>query len=165
MADAEQISILADIEAIKKLKHRYLRCLDCKLWNEIQECLADDIEASFMGGAMEFHGLDELMKFYRDALPSHRITTHLGHRPEIDIIDQNNGRGTWAVQTYLIDTQFNIALDGLSIFHEHYVKRDGVWKIKSTSCYRLFEEMFNRADISSLKLTQVYPFDPQGESQ
>jgi hypothetical protein len=164
MSDAEQIKILVDTEAIKRLKHKYLRCLDCKLWDEIRECLSDDIEASFMGGAMEYHGLEELIKFYRDALPAHRITTHLGHRPEIDIIDESNGRGTWAVQTYLIDTQFNIALDGMSIFHELYVKHNGVWKIKSTSCYRLFEEMFNRADIATLKLTQVYRFDSQAES-
>ena len=157
-SDSDTIRMLADIEAIKKLKHRYLRCLDTKRWDEIKQCLAADVEASFMGGAMQFHGRDELMKFYVDALPATRITAHMGHHPEIEVSGEDSASGTWAVQTYLIDSDFNISLNGVSIFNEQYAREEGGWKIKSMYCYRTFEEMSSRGDMESLKLTQVMDY-------
>jgi hypothetical protein len=158
MAKLSAIRILTDIEAIKKLKHGYLRLLDCKQWDEIKECLTDDVSASFLGGKMKFHGIDDLIGFFVEFLPATRISNHMGHHPEIEIIDESSATGTWSVQTYIIDTQANISLGGVSIFHEEYVKVNGTWKIRSMSCYRIYEEMWNRSDIASLKLTQVMQF-------
>lgn len=161
---AKRLGILEDVEAVKRLKHRYLHCLDSKLWGELEQCLAGDVKASFMGGAMKYDGRDELMGFYRTALPPSRITTHMGHHPQIEITGDGSATGTWEVKTYLIETEVNLSLGGMSVFHEEYVKEAGDWKIKSLSCYRLYEEMWNRNDIASLKLSQVYQFDKPGEA-
>ena len=37
-----RIQALEDVEAIKRLKHRYWRCLDLKLWDELAGCFAPD---------------------------------------------------------------------------------------------------------------------------
>jgi len=157
-SDHEAIRVLADTEAIKKLKHRYLRCLDCKQWDEIRECLTDDIAASFYGGKIKLRGIDSLIDFFIQFLTPTRISSHTGHHPEIDITGNSRATGTWSVQTYMIDTQANVSLGGMSVFHEVYAKSGGVWKISSMSCYRIYEEMWNRNDISSLKLTQVIQY-------
>jgi bile-acid 7alpha-dehydratase len=160
----KRLSILEDKEAIKSLKHRYLHCLDSKLWGELEQCLAEDVKASFMGGAMKYDGRDELMEFYRVALPPSRLTAHMGHHPQIEITGDGSAKGTWEVKTYLIEIEANLSLGGMSVFNEEYVKRDGEWKIKSMHCYRLYEEMWSRNDIASLKLSQVYQFDKPGEA-
>jgi bile-acid 7alpha-dehydratase len=158
----KRIGVLEDIESIKKLKHRYLHCLDSKLWDELEQCLARDVKASFMGGAMKYDGRDELMAFYKVALPPARLTAHTGHHPQIEINGENSAKGTWEVKAYLIETEANLSLGGMSVFHEEYIKEAGKWKIKSMYCYRLYEEMWNRNDIASLKLSQVYQFDSRG---
>jgi hypothetical protein len=165
MAKLSAIRILTDIEAIKKLKHRYLRLLDCKQWDDIKECLTVDVSASFYGGKMKFHGIDDLIGFFAEFLPATRISNHMGHHPEIEVTSESAATGTWSVQTYVIDTQANISLGGVSIFHEEYAKVDGSWKISSMSCYRIYEEMWNRSDIASLKLTQVKQFAPNHSTQ
>ncbi len=37
---------LEEIEAIKRLKYKYFRCLDRKLWKEMAGCLIPDAAAS-----------------------------------------------------------------------------------------------------------------------
>jgi bile-acid 7alpha-dehydratase len=160
----KRIGLLEDIEAIKKLKHRYLHCLDSKLWEELEQCLAGDVKASFMGGAMKYDGRQELMEFYRVSLPPIRLTSHTSHHPQIEITGDGSATGMWEVKTYLIETEANLSLGGMSVFNEEYVKQDGEWKIKSMHCYRLYEEMWSRNDIASLKLSQVYQFDKPGEA-
>jgi hypothetical protein len=45
---------LVEIELIKRLKYRYLRCLDQKLWDEIETCFTPDATARYGGGLYEF---------------------------------------------------------------------------------------------------------------
>ena len=42
-----RLAALEDIEAIKKLKARYLRCVDNRLWDEMNECFAEDVVADY----------------------------------------------------------------------------------------------------------------------
>ncbi|HEY3995026.1 MAG TPA: nuclear transport factor 2 family protein, partial [Mycobacterium sp.] len=43
--DVMTLEELADIEAIKQLKYRYLRALDTKHWDDYADTLAEDIKA------------------------------------------------------------------------------------------------------------------------
>ena len=40
---------LVEIELIKRLKYRYMRCLDQKLWDEMAETLTDDLVRDVFG--------------------------------------------------------------------------------------------------------------------
>ena len=36
-----RVRILEDIESIRRLRNKYFRCLDGKLWDEIAECFTE----------------------------------------------------------------------------------------------------------------------------
>ena len=42
----QQVQRLLDIEAIKSLKARYFRCMDCKDWDGLEQCFTEDLEGS-----------------------------------------------------------------------------------------------------------------------
>jgi len=165
LSDQENmIRVMMDIEAIKKLKYRFYRCLDNRLWDEITECLAGNVTASFYGGKFKFEGVDALIQFLKEGLIPTRISVHQSHHPEIEITGDDSATGVWSLQTYIIDRQANISLGGVSLFQDEYVKEEGEWKIKSTACSRIYEEVWDRGEIKSLKLTQAKEFEPsQGQ--
>ena len=54
---------LAELEAIKQLKYRYIRCLDLKLWDEMAECLCEDVRSAYGDGRYTSEGRDALLAF------------------------------------------------------------------------------------------------------
>ena len=59
---------LVEIELIKRLKYKYLRCLDQKLWDEIETCFIPEATARYGGGLYEFEGRDAIMAFLRSSM-------------------------------------------------------------------------------------------------
>jgi len=155
---------LSEIEAIKRLKYKYLRCLDLKRWEELAETLAEDAESSYSSGKYSFKGREAIIAFLREGLPEHRLSMHQCHHPEIELTGEDTARGIWALEDYLIDTKEGFSLRGAAFYYDEYVKVNGEWKIKSTGYERIFEEFWNRSDAPSLVLTQNM-FAPQGEGE
>lgn len=151
-----------DIEAIKRLKYRYFRCLDSKLWDELAQCFTEDATTSYSGGKYTFQGRDAIMKFLSEGLGPTMISMHHGHQPEIEITGKTTAKGIWALHDYVIVTQSNISLRGASFYHDEYVKVRGQWKIKHTGYDRVFEEMWDRSETKSLKITRSM-FAPPGK--
>ncbi len=145
---------LSEIEAIKRLKYKYFRCLDSKKWNELTKCFTPDAKSSFSGGAYSFSGRDEIIGFFKEGLPQTRLSMHHGHHPEIELTSETTATGIWALEDYLIDTAGNWSMKGAAFYHDEYVKIDGEWKVKSTGYERIFEEMWDRGQDSSLKILQ-----------
>ena len=145
---------LQETEAIKRLKYRYLRCLDQKRWDELADCFTPDATVAYGDGQYSFSGRDAIMQFLRDALGSPtKITTHRCHQPEIDLNGPTTAVGTWALDDIVIDTTANFTLRGAAFYRDEYVKVDGHWKIRSTGYRRIFEEVEQRSDTPSLRLT------------
>ena len=158
MADTAQLEAtlrrLEDIEAIKRLKHKYFRALDCKLWDEFAGCFTADATSSYSDGQYTFQGIYAIMKFIKRGLARyHFFGVHHGHHPEIDITGDTTARGTWALFNYMIDTQENRSFLISALYHDEYVRVDGEWKIKHTGYGRVFEESWERGDTPSLTLT------------
>jgi hypothetical protein len=152
---------LEEIEAIKQLKYRYFRCLDSKRWAELAECFAPDATSSYDSGKYSFQGRDQILGFLEGALgqPS-TITMHHGHHPEISLTSPTTATGTWYLEDQVIDAKRNTMLRGAAFYHDEYVKLGGAWKLQSTGYVRTFEEVQNRSDTPSLKLTRTL-FDPE----
>lgn len=145
---------LEELEAIKRLKFRYVRSLDLKLWDELATCLTADATAAYGDGKYSFAGREQIVEFLRSALGSwNRITTHRVHQPEIEFAGPTTATGSWALDDVVIDTDAGITLRGAAFYRDEYVKVDGEWKIRSTGYRRLYEEVESRADTPSLKLT------------
>jgi len=145
---------IEDIEAIKRLKYKYFRCLDSKLWDELAECFTEDATTSYSSGKYSFQGKDAIMKFLKEGLNPTMISMHHGHHPEIELTSDTTARGVWALQDYVIVTQANISLRGAAFYHDEYVKVNGEWKIKHTGYERIFEEIWDRGETKSLKITE-----------
>lgn len=145
---------LQEIEAIKRLKYRYLRCLDQKRWNELAECFTADAHSSYGDGKYSFAGRDKIMEFLENSMSSpSMLTSHRVHQPEIDLTSETTATGTWALEDTVIETNAQITIRGAAFYTDEYVKVGGEWKIKSTGYRRTFEEMVSRKDTPSLKLT------------
>jgi hypothetical protein len=144
---------LHEIEAIKRLKYRYMRCLDQKRWDEIRDCFVDDATAAYSGGKYAFEGRDAIVGFFAQAmgspgfLSSHRV----GH-PEIELTGPDTATGTWALDDTVVDVDRGITLRGAAFYTDRYVKVGGAWKIAHTGYERTFEEVEPRR--KELVLTQ-----------
>ena len=150
-----RIQALEDIEAIKRLKYKYLRCLDTKQWDEMAETFAKDATSAYADGELSFKGRDAIMAFLRESALAkapgmHGV--HQVHHPEIEFTSPTTARGTWALYNYLLHKGDNSGLRLCAFYHDEYVKIGGDWRIKSTGYKRVFEEVWDRADSPSLKL-------------
>ena len=145
---------LVEIELIKRLKYKYARCLDQKLWDEIAECFTEDAHAAYSGGGYSFDGRDAIIDFLRRSMGAETFhSSHKMHHPEIELTGPDVATGVWALDDTVIDTQWNITIRGASFYDDEYVKRDGRWLIKRTSYRRVFEELQPRANVEGLQLT------------
>jgi hypothetical protein len=145
---------LHELEAIKRLKYKYLRCLDLKRWSELAECFSEDATSAYSGGKYSFEGRDAIMDFLEKAMgaPSF-LSSHTVHHPEIELTSDTTATGTWALHDIVIETNADIVIQGAAFYHDEYVKIDGEWKIRSTGYERTYEETLSRADLPSLKIT------------
>ena len=148
-----RVSRLEDIEAIRQLRHKYFRCLDGKLWDEMTECFADDVSATYFNGEFRFNGKDETINFFKMGLTDALVGMHHGHHPEIEITGENTARGTWGLYNYLVDRTNNRGQRIAGMYQDEYVKVGGQWKIKSIACNQIFQENWDRNETPSLKLT------------
>ncbi len=148
---------LDEIEAIKRLKYRYLRLLDLKEWDALAECFAADATVSYDGGKYAFAGRDQIMQFLRQALgATTTISSHRCHQPEIDLLSPTAATATWALDDIVIESEAGFTLRGAAFYTDTYEKIGGHWKIKSTGYRRLYEEVEARKDTPSLQLTASY---------
>ncbi|NQT48536.1 MAG: nuclear transport factor 2 family protein, partial [Chloroflexi bacterium] len=88
-------AIKQDIEAIKRVKYKYFRCLDSKLWDEMKECFTEDATTDYRSGTWTFQGVDAIVQFLEESL-LHQNSVHQGHHPEIEITSDTTARGVWS---------------------------------------------------------------------
>jgi hypothetical protein len=145
---------LLDIHAIHQLKHRYLRCLDQKAWDELAMCFTEDATASYGGGAVELDGRDAILGFLTESMGSTgMLTSHRGTQPEIDLVAPGEATGTWALEDVVIHQDFGVTIHGASFYADRYVKLGDTWRIRSTAYKRTYEEVWPRSSIEGLRLS------------
>src|ERR1700733_6878069 len=102
------IERLHEIEEIRQVKHRYLRCVDLKLWDEIGDTLTEsatlDTGTSAFGKLGEITGRAEIVAFFRARLGSAMLTGHTATQPEITV-DGDDATGVWAHHEMVLATK------------------------------------------------------------
>ncbi len=152
-----------DLEAIKRLKYRCLRCVDTKQWKALAECFTEDATVSHEGGRYWLAGRNAIVDFFRTMNVPDLITVHHVHHPEIDATAGEAARATWALEDYVIDLRANWSLRGAAFYEDEYAFVDGQWRIKHTGFRRVFLERWNRAETRSLKLVENMHGEPRRE--
>jgi len=149
---------LREIEAIKQLKYRYMRCLDQKRWDELAECLTADVVTAYGGGKYAFEGREAVMRFLSEAMaaPSF-LSSHRVHHPEITLDGETSARGIWALEDTVVDPVRRFVLHGAAFYEYEYVKADGRWRIRRTGYQRTFEFVESFDQRPGLTLTAGWP--------
>jgi hypothetical protein len=142
----DPVEEITAIEAIKRLKASYFRCMDTKDWDGFAEVFAPDavmdMSAEMRDGKTEGSGITtgnhEIAAFVRTAVDAVQ-TVHHGHMPEIELTSPTTATGIWAMEDKLrwpagspIRT-----MHGYGHYHETYEKVDGRWRIKTITLTRL----------------------------
>jgi len=139
------MSLVADlqaIEAIKRVKYRYLRALDTKHWDDFADTLTEDIVGDYgssLGKEHHFTNRDDLVEFMRTSMPANIITEHRVTHPEITLDDSDEAEGTWYLQDRVIVPEFNFMLFGAAFYHDRYRKTPDGWRICATGYQRTYE--------------------------
>jgi hypothetical protein len=135
-----------------RLKYRYLRTLDLKLWEDFADTLTADIQASY-GSRLRFDGRDAVVDYMRTSLPGSIITVHQCHHPELSV-DGDTATGTWYLEDKVIITEHRMLLTGAAFYEDTYRREaDGAWRISSTGYLRSYEAMQSLDDTPSWHLT------------
>ena len=135
------IRILKDIEAVKRVKHAYFRCIDTANIEELKTLFHKDVVVHFIGGTYvwELHGRDEYVEAIAANFNANVIAQHNGHQPEIDILSETEATGTW----YLHDNFYNfndmLYTYGTALYRDRYVKEDGRWQVIESRYERIYE--------------------------
>ena len=143
-----------EIEEIKRLKYKYMRCVDIKLWSEMEEVFIPEATVAYSAGRYSYEGRDEIIAWLKQGMDRDAFhSTHSVHHPEIDLVGEDRATGIWKIEDIVIDTEFDITISGAAFYEDRYVKRDGRWLIEHTGYDRIFEQIQSRKDTPSLELT------------
>ena len=148
---------VVEVEKIRRLKYRYLRCVDLKLWDEIGDVFTADATADYgtpsAGRPLNLGSRDEIVTFLRDSLGNGIITLHSAGQPEIDV-DGDSASGIWRFEDTVIATDFKVVITGAAFYEDTYRRcDDGAWRISHTGYQRIYEATMSLEDLPSWKLT------------
>jgi hypothetical protein len=135
------LDTLLAIEAIKRLKARYFRCVDGKDWAGYAALFTPDarFEAEDMPGRVLEGG--EAIAAMASAGLEDCVSVHHGHCPEIDILSDTEASGVWAMDdllTWRDPAKSPIhAMHGYGHYHETYRRIEGAWHIATLRLTRL----------------------------
>ena len=148
---------LVELEKIRRLKYRYLRCVDLKLWDEIGDVFTEDATADYgtpsAGRPLNLGSRDEIVTFLRESLGNGIITQHAAGQPEIEM-DGDTATGTWRFEDTVIATEYKVVIAGAAFYEDRYRRcADGQWRISHIGYQRIFEYTMSLDDLPSWRLT------------
>ena len=104
---------LVSIEELRRLKYRYFRTLDLKLWDDFADTLAEDIEGRYgtkvYGEALDLIGREAVVDFMREKLTNDVVTMHVAQHPELEV-DGDEATGSWAFEDTVIVPSFMVLI-------------------------------------------------------
>ena len=148
---------LVTIEEIRQVKHRYLRCVDLKLWDDLADTFTEDATADYgtpaLGKPLRLAGRDEIVGFLRKSLGPDIITVHFASQPEITV-DGGTASGTWSFEDTVIATGYRVMITGAAFYEDRYARgADSKWRIAHTGYTRTYEATMSLDDLPSFKIT------------
>ena len=147
---------LLAIEEIKQLKARYFRMVDSQNPEGWVDVFTPDgvldLRYSYQGlsadsppqnedlpGANVYTGHEVLLELARQGM-GENITAHHGHTPEIDIKNDNEAEGIWAMEDNIWSKRDapSFYLHGFGHYEERYRKLDDGWRIAYCKLTRIY---------------------------
>jgi len=130
-----RLRVLEDIEALKKLKARYWRYIDNKMWQELADCFDEEPFAEYLGPENQFRSVADIVAYLKGDPERFETTAyHHGHNPDIEITRDDRAKGVWAfyVNINMSGKRSSSSVTMAGFYEDEYVKRGGAWRIKKT---------------------------------
>ncbi|HTV94972.1 MAG TPA: nuclear transport factor 2 family protein [Steroidobacteraceae bacterium] len=128
-----RVARLEDLEAIRRLKARYLNACDQQDPDSAKSCFAEGEVLIDMGHVGVFRDREAFAALYRSAgCHPHILDTHHGANPEIEHLDDTHAKGLWSLDYRNINTRDKTVTLASLIYHDEYEKIDGRWKIRKS---------------------------------
>lgn len=129
----DRITVLEDIEAIKRLKYDYFFFCDNKQPEFIARCFASGPVTIDYGVVGIFENREALVDvFTRLACVEHIVEMHHAQNPRIDRVSDREAKAVWSLYFHRIDTQQNTVTQLGGYYEDEYRKIDQAWKISAT---------------------------------
>ena len=163
------IERLCEIEEIRQVKHRYLRCVDLKLWDEIGDTLTEDATLDTGTGAFgrlaAITGRPQIVAFFRARLGPDMLTGHTATQPEITV-DGDIATGVWSHMETVLATRHRMVIASTGYCEERYERgADARWRIAATGYMRIYEVMASLDDLPSFKIIAALGGEQPGNAQ
>ena len=148
---------LRDIEEIRQVKHRFLRCIDLKLWDQLGDTLTEsatlDLGTSAFGQVAEIVGGLQIVAFFRAKLGAGTLTCHTASQPEITVAG-DTATGIWSYRETVLATRHRMVIAGTGFCEECYERgADDRWRITRIGYLHSYEAMASLDDLPSFKIT------------
>lgn len=139
--DASTLQQLADIEAIKVLKHRYFRAMDTADAALLETLFAEDLTVDYRGSGyrVQISGKAEMLRFLANSFHSGAVAMHHGNMPEIAITGEDTAEGIWYLFDIFIDSERGSQTIGSAIYKDRYRREADRWIIAHSEYDRIIE--------------------------
>jgi len=128
-----RVERLEDLEAIRRLKARYLNACDSQDPESAKNCFAEGEVVIDMGHVGVFKAREDFAALYKAAgCHPHVLDMHHGGNPEIEHLDDTHAKGLWSLDYRNINTQEKTVTFVSLIYHDDYEKIGGQWKIRKS---------------------------------
>ncbi|MBS0364263.1 MAG: nuclear transport factor 2 family protein [Proteobacteria bacterium] len=128
-----RVQRLEDLEAIRRLKARYLTACDSQDPESAKNCFAPGKVRIDMGHVGVCHDREDWANIYRSfGCQPFILDMHHGANEEIELIDDSHARALWALDYRNFNLQARTVLFVSLIYHDEYARLDGAWKITAS---------------------------------
>lgn len=146
--DRDELAVRLDrleaIEAVRELKHRYLRACDTKDVTGFRACFDDgpvDLDYGPMGAFDRADTLTELFERFalrRDEHGYRVLDMHHALHASIDAPTPDEARGRWSLRFRQVDRDRWAETLAAIEYDDRYVRRDGEWRIQASRARQLW---------------------------
>lgn len=134
-----RLESLEAVEAIKRLKARYLNACDQQNSEDVRDCFAEGeivIDMDYFGLCTDRDDFVDGI-FIPRGCHDYVLDMHHCTNPEITITDEDHATGIWSLNYRNINTNDKTITLLSALYHDEYIKTEAGWKIlKSRTEYK-----------------------------
>lgn len=145
-----EVQRLADLEACRRLRVTYFRCLDTANLTDMKSILTEDFSCHCQGGdyVYEAKSRAEFLEVTENSFHTEIVTQHNGHGAEVELLSETRATALVYFNDLVYHFRSKEFLMGTGLYKDRYRKDpDGVWRIEYGEYERIYEitETLDRA--------------------
>ncbi len=136
-----ELQALRAIEAIKRVKHAYCRCVDTANLEELRTLLDEEVVVHFASGSFQqvVRGREDYLRLIAGMANDQMLAQHTVHHPEIDLVSDVEATGIWYLHGHYYRLWDMHHVTGTALYRDRYVRTGDRWQIRESRYESLYE--------------------------